>query len=230
MSAEPEAGASANERLIAAARQDNEDLILEVIEDPTLDINFQDGLGNTALHWAAQLGSTDVLEYILSHENCDVDPINRLDKSTPLHLAAKIEDQEMRKYIVESLLDAGADTTIKDKDGDLALDYIPKEDLETRALFRKVQTQASISKDDIASDDDGEPGSGSGSGSDDENVPLRINCRSNRLSFHPISVCERSVITSIPREPRHSEVKPRFPEKTAKKPNESPSSHRSTLH
>ncbi|VDC03176.1 unnamed protein product [Peniophora sp. CBMAI 1063] len=162
-------GASNNERLIAAAREDNEDLLLEIFDAGGFDINHQDSLGNTALHYAAKLGNTDVLEHILSHEECDVDPLNRLDKQTPLHLAAQIEEQEMRKFVVEELLEAGADTTIKDKHGQLALYYVPHDDTETRGLFRKAQAQASISKDDIADDDDdGEPGSGSGSGSDDE--------------------------------------------------------------
>jgi hypothetical protein len=52
-----------------------------------------------------------VLEIILSHEYCDVDPINRLDKATPLHLAVATEDPEDRRTLVESLLDAGADFT-----------------------------------------------------------------------------------------------------------------------
>ena len=55
--------------------------------------------------------STDVLEHILSHEDCDVDPINRIDKATPLHIAVQIEDAELRLYFCESLLDAGADTS-----------------------------------------------------------------------------------------------------------------------
>ena len=55
--------------------------------------------------------SFDVLEHILSHEQCDVDPINRIDKTTPLHLAVVIEDPKVRADFVESLLDAGADFT-----------------------------------------------------------------------------------------------------------------------
>ncbi|KAI0027732.1 hypothetical protein K488DRAFT_81003 [Vararia minispora EC-137] len=164
MSEDAVKGASNNERLIAAARGDNEEILLEVFEEGDFDINFQDGLGNTGV---ASGGCTDVLEHILSHEDCDVDPINRLEKATPLHLAVRIEDQEMRKYIVESLLEAGADTTIKDKEGEAALDYVPEHDEETRALFRKAQAQASISMDDIADDDD-DFLTGSGSGSDDE--------------------------------------------------------------
>ena len=60
---------------------------------------------------SAAKGSTDVLEHILSHEDCDVDPINRLEGATPLHLAIRLDDPDLRKHVVESLLDAGADTT-----------------------------------------------------------------------------------------------------------------------
>jgi hypothetical protein len=60
-------------------------------------------------------GSTDVLEHILSHEECDVDPINKLEKATPLHLAMRVEDPELRDYIVSNLLEAGADITYVDR-------------------------------------------------------------------------------------------------------------------
>lgn len=56
-------------------------------------------------------GATDALEHILSHDECDVDPINHIEKATPLHLAMKIEDPELRLHIVNSLLEAGADIT-----------------------------------------------------------------------------------------------------------------------
>ncbi|KAK7037544.1 Vacuolar protein sorting-associated protein 70 [Paramarasmius palmivorus] len=153
-------------RLLAAAREDNEEMLLEVFEAGGFDINFQDGLGNTALHNAVMNGSTDVLEHILSHEECDVDPINRTDKATPLHLAVKLEDPELRAYVVSSLLEAGADTKIKNKYNQTALDLVPSDDADTRALIRKSQAQATVSTDDVASDDDGEPGSGSGSDDD----------------------------------------------------------------
>lgn len=55
--------------------------------------------------------SIDVMEHILCHENCDVDPVNKLYGATPLHLAVATENPEDRKIIVESLLEAGADYT-----------------------------------------------------------------------------------------------------------------------
>lgn len=63
-----------------------------------------------ALHIAASTPSCTVLEYILAYSGCDVDPINRIERATPLHLAARIPDPELRLYVVQSLLEAGADT------------------------------------------------------------------------------------------------------------------------
>ncbi|CCM01449.1 uncharacterized protein FIBRA_03501 [Fibroporia radiculosa] len=158
-----------DERLLAAARSDNEELVLEVFEqEGTFNINFQDGLGNTALHYAASHGSTGVLEYILSHEECDVDLTNRLEGATPLHLALRLGDPEIRVLVVESLLDAGANTMIKNKHGQTALSLLGPNDTEIRTLMRKAQAEANVSRDDIADDDDDEDGSGSGSGSDED--------------------------------------------------------------
>jgi len=147
-------GASSNERLLAAAKSDNEDMLLEVFDEGGFDINHQDGLGNTALHYAVLRVSHNVLEHILSHEECDVDPTNRLEKATPLHLAVVTENQEARIYLVESLLDAGADYTIRDKHGETAQALVKPGDKEVLQLFRKAQADASIDKDDIANDDD----------------------------------------------------------------------------
>lgn len=57
-------------------------------------------------------GSVINLEHILAQEGCDVDPQNRIERATPLHAALTIADNELRLHIVESLLDAGADTTL----------------------------------------------------------------------------------------------------------------------
>ncbi|KIM82310.1 hypothetical protein PILCRDRAFT_475462 [Piloderma croceum F 1598] len=170
MESEEYAGATPNERLKEAARADDEKTLLEIFDHPgTFDINHQDGAGNTALHYAAKHGSLDVLEYILSHEECDVDPINRLGE-TPLHLAISSteideEDSGLREEVVESLLDAGADVTIEDAGGRTATSLSAK-NKAIKSLLQKAQLNATISKDDIA-DDDEDGYAGSGSGSDD---------------------------------------------------------------
>ncbi|KAF9258266.1 ankyrin [Marasmius fiardii PR-910] len=154
-----------DERLLAAARTDNEEMLMEVFESKKFDINFQDGLGNTVIISVIN-GSTDVLEHILSHEACDVDPINKIDKETPLHLAVKIEHPKLRLHVVESLLDAGANTRLKNKYGEIPLDLVKPQDEDTKRLIRKANAQSYVDAGDIADDDDGEPGSGSGSDDD----------------------------------------------------------------
>lgn len=64
----------------------------------------------TAVDYSASNGYLEILEHILEHEDCDVDPQNRIEKATPLHLALRIEDQDLRTAVVSSLLEAGADT------------------------------------------------------------------------------------------------------------------------
>ena len=60
----------------------------------------------------ASHGSPNVLDQLLEYEGCDVDYVNRLEGATPLHLAVQIEEPELRAFIVDSLLDAGADTRL----------------------------------------------------------------------------------------------------------------------
>jgi hypothetical protein len=53
-------------------------------------------------HNSIQNASTSVLEHLLDHDTCDVDPRNRLNGDTPLHLAirGKWEDHEgLRVYL-----------------------------------------------------------------------------------------------------------------------------------
>lgn len=88
------------ERLLFAARTDNEEMYQEVIAHPdTFDVNFQDGLGNTALHYAAGTGATTVLPELLE-EAVDVDLHNRMNGNTPLHEAIeKLQDEHLRNWI-----------------------------------------------------------------------------------------------------------------------------------
>jgi uncharacterized protein len=57
-------------------------------------------------------GSPNALDKLLEYEGCDVDYVNLLEGATPLHLAVQIKEPELRAFIVDSLLDAGADTRL----------------------------------------------------------------------------------------------------------------------
>jgi ankyrin repeat protein len=117
----------------------------------------------------ASCGSLDVLNELLEYEEgCDVDLTN-IEKETPLHLAVKYGEAELRALMVDSLLDAGAETrlgftvapslfpfdshrtfSIKDKAGQVARDYVREDDTETRNAFRRHEAMRSISTADIA--------------------------------------------------------------------------------
>ncbi|KAM0754832.1 ankyrin [Meredithblackwellia eburnea MCA 4105] len=168
--------ASPNEQLLFAAKTDSSELLQQILQsDPeTFDVNFQDGLGNTALHYAAQAPSPTALELLLEFDGTDVDLQNRLEGATPLHLAVKIEHEGARQGVVDMLLEAGADPRIKDKTGTLPVEYLHPDSNDTdREIQRAIAiataelTIGGVDSADVADDDDdGEPGSGSGSDED----------------------------------------------------------------
>lgn len=57
-------------------------------------------MGNTALHYVVKNTSVDVLDAILSYDNTDVDPQNRIEGDTPLHLLMRADgmDRRAREY------------------------------------------------------------------------------------------------------------------------------------
>lgn len=121
------------------------------------------------LRTRASCGSLDVLNELLEYEEgCDVDLTN-IELETPLHLAVKYGEAELRALMVDSLLDAGAETklgfhrrtipfpfdshgifSIKDKTGRVARDYVREDDTETRTAFRRHEAMRSITTADIA--------------------------------------------------------------------------------
>ncbi|BGO90199.1 hypothetical protein NBRC10512_002402 [Rhodotorula toruloides] len=162
--------ASPNERLIYAAKTDSAEMLQAVLSgSEEFDVNFQDGLGNTALHYAASAPSPDALSILLETEGTDVDLQNRLDRATPLHLAVKLENEDARQGVIEMLLDAGADPSLRDRHGLRVQDYlrptssdVDKEIAQMLRVAMAEKTMGGVANNaDLADDDDGEPGSGS---------------------------------------------------------------------
>ncbi|WRT65313.1 uncharacterized protein IL334_002256 [Kwoniella shivajii] len=159
-----EQGASANERLLAAAKHDNEDMLEDALAEVE-DVNYVDGLGNTALHYAVIHASTSILEPLLEHETCDVDLRNRLQGDTPLHIAVrnKWEDHEgLRLFLVGHLLEAGADTKMKNRYHQRPIDLLPppgsdpeSDDEKIRAAIRRTEAEEMVAdKGDVVDEDD----------------------------------------------------------------------------
>ncbi|KAJ9477836.1 Ankyrin repeat-containing protein [Pseudozyma hubeiensis] len=158
-----------NKRLLHAARTDDLDLLQEIISSGAFDANHSDGVGRNALHYAAAQQSTQVLPEILNLE-IDVDYQDRTNADTPLHAAVNVdipdgeagkEVEEIRNWIVNELLEAGADPTIPNKDGDLPADLLSygtksrsQSGQDLVARLKRGQAEMQISAGDIANDDD----------------------------------------------------------------------------
>ncbi|PWN43673.1 ankyrin [Ceraceosorus guamensis] len=152
-----EAGANADEQLRHAARTDSVELYDQALATESgVDFSSADGLGNTALHLAVTNQSTQVLERLLEEE-VDVDLPNRKG-DTPLHLAVAGEPGEARVWIVEQLLECGADPREVNKDGDKPAEIVAEGNSEEgqsiKALLREAEGKVNISNDDIADEDD----------------------------------------------------------------------------
>lgn len=124
------------------------------------DINFADGIGNTALHYACAQASVQVIDALLEEE-VDVDLRNRLEGNTPLHEACRVEHEEPRNWIVSELLSAGADPRIRNAAGLTPDATVVGERAQTPLgkelinMLTSGQGMAALGADDIADDDGG---------------------------------------------------------------------------
>ncbi|KAF9125986.1 hypothetical protein BGW39_007008 [Mortierella sp. 14UC] len=160
-------GASNNELLVAACKEDNLDMLETVLsaDASSFDINHTDGLGNAALHYAARHGSTGCLEILLYYDGINVNVINRIEGDTPLHKAVVYPDPEIALEMAQILVNGGASTKLQNKMKQTPADKAPsdthaevKQFLENATLgsmvdLRDIPAEDSDS-DGVASDDD----------------------------------------------------------------------------
>ncbi|KAG0327064.1 hypothetical protein BGZ99_008404 [Dissophora globulifera] len=156
-------GATNNERLMAACREDNLELLDEVLSsDPkSFDVNYTDGLGNTALHNAARNGSTECLEILLYFDGINVNIANRMEKDTPLHKAASYPDPDLALSMVQILIDNGANIKALNKQKQTAADIAPGDThTEVKEFLERAALGSNYDARDIAGDDDDDDSDG----------------------------------------------------------------------
>ncbi|GAA98600.1 uncharacterized protein L969DRAFT_18087 [Mixia osmundae IAM 14324] len=160
-------GASPEQRLWHAAKSDSEDMALECLklaENGHCDVNAFDGVGQTALHYAASTPSPTVLDLLLEYEATDVDLRATRTGDTPLHLAVRHTRPDVRRGVAETLLDAGADPRVRNHDHLLAIDLLPArgtrsqpEEAENeglRASFNQAEQEMAMDNSMIVTNDD----------------------------------------------------------------------------
>jgi hypothetical protein len=178
-------GATPTELVLEACRRNNTDLLHEVLsslhskhssktapkEIASLLNNARDGIGNGVLHIAAQHGHYEVLDILLDQEGLEIEPLDRLEKDTPLHKAVRyvnsLEGKEQWSEalpVVEILLDAGADPRVRNKAGLKPGELADPRNEGLRNLLRKAEYAMQVG-DDVVQDEEDDDGD---SASDDE--------------------------------------------------------------
>lgn len=127
-------GASPAEQLLEAARRNNTDLLHELLSkyesnphDAIELINSaQDPSGNGALHLAAKYGNYEVMDQLLDLDGVDVNIIAKMNGNTPLHYATSFafQDSEYALFLINELINCGADPSIKNKENLKPIDII----------------------------------------------------------------------------------------------------------
>ncbi|KAI8967732.1 hypothetical protein BDF20DRAFT_829080, partial [Mycotypha africana] len=102
--------------MLAACRNDQDEMLEDIFKEGDFDINHTDGLGDTALHYA---------------------PFK--EGNTPLHLAVQYEDDpEVALNMVDLLLDAGSDPRIRNNAGSSVEDYVVGRNDDMRDLIDRA--------------------------------------------------------------------------------------------
>ncbi|SAM01262.1 hypothetical protein [Absidia glauca] len=149
-------GASANEQLMAACRNDQEDTVEEILESGNYDIKYTDGAGNTAAHLAAKYGSLACLEWLVNLDDIDLNIKNRMEGNTPLHYAVEFQTQDVdtAAAMVDILLQGGADIKVENRNKMTPSMLVLPKNKEISDLLAQSTAAYEIDDADIANDDD----------------------------------------------------------------------------
>ncbi|KAH8886770.1 hypothetical protein GQ53DRAFT_750417 [Thozetella sp. PMI_491] len=165
MADEEHEGASIQEQLIEACRNNNTELFHEVLEDKGDDeiarlLNETTTvLGSHLYHEAASRGNYEIIDTLLDQPDFECDPISRVDGDTPLHAAIRwinSEPPEQREFgnaLVEMMLEAGSSTRTKNKGGLTPLQLVDPRNTGLRELIQKHE-YASLNAGDFVNADE----------------------------------------------------------------------------
>ncbi|KAG7818790.1 hypothetical protein KL928_002658 [Ogataea angusta] len=155
-------GASPQEQIIEASRRNNVELLASVAEAHPEDIaalvnSSKDATGNTPLHLCCKYGCYEVLDKLLDIEGIDVDPKHPISGETPLHYAVhySFEEPEYAKFLIENLLEVGADPTVRNKDGLKPAQLLGDANEDIRMTLDGAEYAANVQQDEQEEVDDG---------------------------------------------------------------------------
>lgn len=150
---------------LAAQNPSNAECLRVCLDFGYFDVNHPDSTGNTALHYAVECGSAEMVELLIKEYNAKVN-VQDKTKQTPLHIAAFNGDFD----IVQILVEAGADVKMTDEDnvGPLAYAQEEKHSEIIRYLAKVLGVEVVIEEEPDEDDSQSELGSESEFSSADE--------------------------------------------------------------
>lgn len=123
--------------LFSASHSDEDEIVKLLLSVPDIDVNLIDGCGQTVLILASSLGHEKIVQILLEHGLSDID-IQENNGDTALMNAYRQPyihaSKSSYEKIVQMLLKAGANTNIKNNEGETASDIIPN----SRKIGKKV--------------------------------------------------------------------------------------------
>jgi glycerophosphodiester phosphodiesterase len=174
---------SKSSAVLALAAKSNFTVIVKLLVDAGVDINWQDETGETALHIAARFGNTECARILLEgtdNQKADFELTENSFAWTPLHVACV----DGHLPIVELLIAAGADLNRPDASG-----WRPREHAALRGHLVIAETiaEASLENTSTGSESSFNPGKASPPGvSSMEAVRSQLNNGTVRATTEPV--------------------------------------------
>ncbi|RKP09628.1 hypothetical protein THASP1DRAFT_22548 [Thamnocephalis sphaerospora] len=160
------------ERIIAASRQDNEELLREALKEEggIAAVNKRNSAGSTALHYAAEFGAFGCLCTLLNVQGIALETRDTMHRETALMRCVKSQrlNAELRLRCLAALIHAGASAEVRDGSNRLAEELLPAEESEARSLLQQARLAKRLGAGDIVDDDDDDDDDDESASSDDE--------------------------------------------------------------
>ncbi|ORY96630.1 ankyrin repeat-containing domain protein [Syncephalastrum racemosum] len=154
MESEEIEGASPNEIMLAACRNDQDDLLEDLLKTGKVDLTFTDAIGNTALHYAAKYGALSCLELLADEPGINPNAVDTVEHNAPLHEVTKYrDDSEIALAMAEILLQMEADPRLKNREGLMPIDLVDPRDEDLSELLECALAADTMDDDDFAQED-----------------------------------------------------------------------------
>ncbi|KAJ1718972.1 hypothetical protein LPJ53_006176, partial [Coemansia erecta] len=138
-------------QLIYACTMDQPHLVKELLNgSPPVNVNYRNGVGFTALHYAAEKDAIECVKLLASASGINPNIQDNVEKETPLHKAIiNSSSSDIAYNIAKLLIGAGADPRIVNKNKKRAADLTEHDEDDIRRLLLQATLAIQV-KEELA--------------------------------------------------------------------------------